>query len=80
MEHLESGGYLVSANEAKEYRRAAAHLRNWLEITVDFSKPLNVEQALFLQISQLVIDRDKETMKLVIEEFERQIARVRSPH
>ena len=44
------------------------------------ARPLSVEQALFLHISQLVVERDTETMELVVEEFDRQIAKIELPH
>jgi hypothetical protein len=79
MKQLESGKYYLEAEEVERYRLAAGNLEGTLWEIQDITQPLDVGQALFLRISQLVLDRDRETVEALLEEFDRQLARIERP-
>jgi hypothetical protein len=80
MEQTESGDFLISADEVDSFRRAAAHLREHMEILIDFTKPIPVEHAMYLKFCQVGLQGDFDTLQQALAEFDKLIAQAEIRH
>lgn len=80
MEQTESGDILVAPEEVEAYRAAAAHLRQHMEILIDFAKPIPIEHAMYLKWCQIGLLGDFETLNQALAEFDKMIALAETRH
>ena len=80
MDQIESGDWFVPAEEVDEYRAAAAHLRDHMEILIDFTRPIPVEHAMYLKFCQIGLQGDLDTRQQALAEFDRLTAQINVKH
>jgi hypothetical protein len=67
---LESGKLKLSAEEAKNYRSAAAHLHETCAMALDLAQPVTVTDLILLSVAKAGLDGDTAAVELVIAKVE----------
>lgn len=80
MEQLESGLYYLSPEEMEELAPAAEHYEHTYGKDIDITKPLELEEAMFLQVSRAALAGDRDALQAALAILDDAIAKATQPN
>lgn len=80
MKQLESGLYYLSPREIKRLAAATEHYEETYGKKIDITKPLELEEALFLKVSEAALAGDRKALQMCVDVLDEAIARSARPN
>jgi hypothetical protein len=80
MKLLESGSYQLSSKEISELAPAAERYENTYGKHIDLTRPLELEEAMYLKLSQAAVECNLVALERVLAVLDEAIARAKRPN